>query len=297
MFSNLVSWFKSHKLISLLILVIAFLIWKQYRPPLVLNNLVTQRSFGESASTLSLKSQNSLNSPISSISKVPPTDSADRLIIQETSLSLVVKDVASSLSQIQSQAESLGGFLVNSHLSQPEEAGNGAITVRIPSEKLAEALTAFRSAGLRVVDEQVNGRDVTDQYVDLDSHLVTLEKTKTKFEEILNRAVNVPEILSVQREIISLQSQIDSFKGQKEYLKKSADLSKITVYLSTDEFSLPYAPKEAWRPEVIVKLAVRALVTDLRKIAAAVIWIAVFTPIWLPILLIIVWRVNKSSSS
>lgn len=292
MFSDFLSWLKSHKLTSLLILVIAFLLWKQYRPPPIYQLSSRGGGVSESAPALSLKSKNSLSSPIPPTSEVAPSDSPNRLVIQETTLSLVVKDVTSSLSQIQSKAESLGGFLVNSHLSKPEESASGAITVRVPSDKLAEALAAFRSAGLRVIDEQINGRDVTDQYVDLDSRLATLEKTKTKFEEILNRAVTVSEILNVQREIINLQSQIDNLKGQQQYLKKSADLSKITVYLSTDEFSLPYAPKEAWRPGVIAKLAVRALVTDLRKIAAGIIWIAVFAPLWLPILFI-VWYINK----
>lgn len=298
MLSNLISQLKSHKLISLLILVIAFLLWRQYRP-LVVNNLIAQRGLGKSAAEAGiafdsspLNSPKSLNSPMPPTFEVPPSDSTDRLVIQETTLSLVVKDVSPSLSQIQSKTESLGGFLVNSHLSKPEESANGTITIRVPTVKLSEALTAFRSIGLRVVDEQINGRDVTDQYVDLDSRLETLQKTKTKFEEILNKAEKIQDILQVQREIISLQSQIDNLKGQQQYLKKSADLSKITVYLSTDEFSLPYAPKESWRPGVIFKLAVRALVANVRQIASGIIWIFVFAPLWLPILTII-WIINR----
>lgn len=297
MFSDSISWIKSHKLICLLILTVTFLLWKQYRfAPRSLNEIgsaVSQESF--SGGGVALKSTTASDLSYSRIPPnpaVPPSDSADRVVIQETALSLVVKDAAAALSQIQSQAESLGGFLVNSHLSKPEEAANGTITVRVPSDKLSEALIIFRSVGLRVVDEQINGRDVTDQYVDLDSRLDTLFKTKTKFEEILTRAENIQDILQVQREIISLQSQIDNLKGQKLYLEKSADLSKITVYLSTDEYSLPYAPQEPWRPRVIFKLAVRELVTVSRQIAAAGIRIIVFTPLWLPILLVI-WFINK----
>ena len=206
------------------------------------------------------------------------------MVITETTMSVVVKDVSEAIKTVQQKSESLGGYMVNSHLSKPEETASGSITIRVPKEKLIEALEAFRRVGLRVVDENVSGRDVTDQYVDLEARLTTLNKTKAKFEEILDRATQIQDLLNVQRELINLQSQIDSIKGQQQYLSQSAKLSKITVYLSTDEFSLPYTPKQAWRPEVIFKLAVRSLVSNLRNLGSALIWIVVYSPIWLPIL-------------
>lgn len=229
-------------------------------------------------------------------SNVPPTDRADRLVIQETTLSMVVKDAAKALKDIQSTAERLGGFLVNSSLSRPEENASGTITVRVPDTKLSETLDAFRGFAVRVVDEQVSGRDVTDQYEDLDARLATLEKTKAKFEDIFNQATQIQDILNVQREIINLQSQIDSVKGQQQYLSQSAKLSKITVYLSTDEFSLPYAPAEPWRPNVVFKLAIRSLVTNLRSLGTAAIWLGIYSVIWGPILGVVLFlrRRNKT---
>ena len=55
------------------------------------------------------------------------------------------------------------------------------------------------------------------------------------------------------------QSQIDSYKGQQDALKKNAQLAKLTIYLSTDEIALPYAPSETFRPQIIFKLAVRGI--------------------------------------
>jgi hypothetical protein len=215
--------------------------------------------------------------------EVPPTDQTDRLVIRETTMSMVVKNVIDAVKGIQSAAEQRGGFLISSHVSKPEEGGNGSISVRVPENKRSEALDEFRRMGFRVVDEQVSGRDVTDEYVDLDARLATLSKTKQKFEDIFDKATQIQDLLNVQREIINLQSQIDSVKGQQQYLSQSAKLSKITVFLSTDEFSLPYAPAEPWRPQAVFKLAVRSLVANLRNVGTFVIWIAVYAIIWGPI--------------
>jgi len=99
--------------------------------------------------------------------------------------------------------------------------------------------------------------------------------------------------INIQREIINTQSQIDSYKGQQNYLDKSSQMSKITVYLSTDEFSLPYAPSESFRPEVIFKQAVRTLVTLIRKIATLIIWTLVYSVIWVPVLILILYLKRK----
>ena len=176
---------------------------------------------------------------------------------------------------------------------------SGWITVRIPQEKLEEALNYFRELAVKVVSETVSGRDVTDEYVDIEARLATLLKTKAKFEEILAKAQKVQDILEVQRELINLQEQIDNLKGQQNYLEKSAQVSRVTIYLATDELALPYVPTEAWRPQAIFKQAVRSLIGALRKLGTLIIWFGVYSVIWLPILAIYLiikhWRKKKLS--
>lgn len=213
------------------------------------------------------------------IREIAPTDAQNRLVIKDTSLSLQVKNVSESIVKIEDTATGLGGFLVNSSVSTPEGASSGSITVRVPIKELSAALDTFRKLAVKVVSENVSGRDVTDQYVDNDARLAVLLATKTKFESILEQANNVPDLLNVQRELINLQSQIDSLKGQQLYLEKSAELSRVTIYLSTDELALPYAPSESWRPEVIAKQAIRSLVGNLRAVGTSLIWLAIYSPI------------------
>lgn len=177
--------------------------------------------------------------------------------------------------------------MVSSSLSQPEEAPYANVVVRVPAKSLKATLDYFRSLSIKVSSENLFGTDVTDQYVDIQARLDTLNKTKAKFEEILVKADKVTDILEVQRQIIYIQDQIDSLKGQQQYLEKTAELAKITLYLSTDEFSLPYAPSAPFRPAVIFKYAVRSLVGTLRGIVQALIWIGVYSVIMVPVLLVV----------
>ncbi len=228
-----------------------------------------------------------------STNSVAPSESADRLIIQDTSLSLQVKDVSKTITEIEESAKSFGGFLINSNLSKPEGAASGSISVRIPESKRKEALTSFKNMAVKVVSESVVGTDVTDQYVDLEARLEVLAKTKIKYEEILQKAEKVTDLLAVQQQLISLQSQIDSLKGQQKYYEQSAKLSKVVIYLSTDELALPYAPTNEWRPTVIFKNAVRSLVGIFRLLGSLIIYLVVFIPVIIPAVLIIRYIKHK----
>ncbi|MFA5894898.1 MAG: DUF4349 domain-containing protein [Candidatus Shapirobacteria bacterium] len=216
-----------------------------------------------------------------------PTDNVNRLVIRDSSLSLQVKDVAAEVSAIETLAKGFGGYLVNSNLSRPESAANGSITVRVPEAKRSEAMAAFKKLAVKVVSESVSGNDVTDQYVDLDAQLAVLTKTKVKFEDILDKATRVEDLMNVQQQLINIQQQIDSVKGQQKYLDQSAKLSLVSVYLSTDELALPYAPTNEWRPAVIFKEAVRSLIANVRGLGSLIIWGVVYLPILIPVGLII----------
>src|SRR5690606_35568276 len=114
-----------------------------------------------------------------------------------------------------------------------------------------------------------------------EARLATLNQTKQIYQDMLGRATDVDEILRVQQSIFSVQDQIDSLQGQLQYLSNTTQSSLVTIYLSTDELSLPYAPGEPWRPQVVFKTAVRSLMMNLRGAADLVIWAVVYSPVLL----------------
>ena len=303
----MIGWIKRNKLSSLLIVILLFVFLGNRSGVRPLSFLGTSNNYGST----SYESADMAGAPIAlgNISKsVPsyngvrsyqqnyaPVASADRLVVQESNISLKVNQVRESVDKITDQAKSVGGYMVSSSLNSPEEAPFATVSVRIPAEKLTESLSFYRSLAVKVTSENLLGTDVTDEYTDIEARLATLAKTKAKFEQIMDNATLVQDILQVQREIISLQDQIDSLKGRQNYLEKTAALAKITIYLSTDEYALPYAPPTTFRPNVIFKEAVRSLVGTLRGIGKLGIWIGVYTPVWLPILLI-AWLIKRKAA-
>lgn len=281
--SSTILWIKTHKLIVLMSLIIIFLILSKgsstSQSSLRTDFLPAANQPSESGSAMSKSSVLPEAAPVTNVT--------NRMVIKSSNLSLLVTKVDDAQKKILKKVEDLGGYMVSVQLSNPQDVATSTIVVRVPAKTLDQALEYFRSVSAKVISENLEGYDVTDEYTDLEARLDTLNKTKTKFEQIMGRASLIPDILEVQRELINLQSQIDSVKGQQQYYEKNAEMSKVTIYLSTDELSLPYAPSESWKPQAIFKQATRSLIGMLRSIGTLVIWIVVFSVIWVPALLII----------
>lgn len=285
---NLIVFLKKHVLVIVLGAVVVFLLVQR-------NGFSGTRTFNSTASydmgdsaimesaqfskkASPSRSSSSIVAPIAQGESVNPNQS-DRKVVKNATMSLLVNDVRSAMKQISQQVSAAGGFIVSSNLSSPEEAASATISVRVPTDQLESILGQLRGMSVKVVQESVSGYDVTDQFTDSQARLKTLNDTKAKFEAMLASANTVDEILRVQQSIIQVQDQIDAIQGQLQYLENTSKTSLITIYLSTDELALPYAPSDAWRPQVVFKTAVRSLLLSLRGVANAVIWLAVYSPI------------------
>ncbi len=226
--------------------------------------------------------------PVPIPQNIPHPDAIDRKTATDANMSLLVKDVKSTMDEIKNETSVKKGYVVNSSISRPEEGATGHISVRIPTSELENFMQFARSKSVKVVYENTYGRDITDQYMDAEARLEVLNELKTQFMSIMTSANTSDEMLRVQKQIFDIQSQIDSLKGQLQYMDGISSTSLVTMNLSTDELSLPYAPDKAWRPEVVFKQAVRALLGTLRGVGNAFIWIGVYSIIWIPAILVFI---------
>lgn len=280
-------WVKTHTLAVTLLLVILFLLTRQSVGIGPINWL--SRNAGSTQymdtmmelapSSLPVSGGGGISAPMYYDKSSTDMSVTDRKVVIESHFAVVVKNIRDSISNISQHVESLGGFVVNTSASYPEENATGFLSVRVPAEQRENFFGFVRDAGIRVVSENISGRDVTDQFTDYQARLQTLEKTKAKFEAMMDQATTVDEILKVQQSIIQIQNQIDSITGQLKYLENTSSSSLVTIEMATDEYSLPYAPAEPWRPDVIFKQAVRSLVAMLRNFGTIGIYVLVYSPV------------------
>ncbi|HET7009792.1 MAG TPA: DUF4349 domain-containing protein [Anaerolineales bacterium] len=228
---------------------------------------------------------------------------AERVVIQTGSLTLVVADPARRVAEIRRMAENMGGFVVSSYVykttygSQGLTADQASVTIRVPAERLQEALEQIKQGAVEVRSENVSGEDVTQQYTDLQSRLRNLEAAEAQLLDIMEGAVKTEDVLAVYNQLVQVRGEIESVRGQIQYFSESASFSAISVELIPDEAAQPIEPG-VWNPQGTVKVAVEALLRALQNIADGAIWIALYVlPVALIVLglpILVIWLIVRA---
>lgn len=224
----------------------------------------------------------------------------ERIILKNASLSVSVDDPAASMDAIFRMAEEMGGFVVSSNLYYYEiesgaEVPQASITIRVPAERLDEALAQIEAGSGRVLSKNINGQDVTREYTDLQSRLRNLEEAEAQLQEIMDGAVRTEDVLNVHNQLVFVREQIEVIQGQIQYFEQSAAFSMISIELVADAAVQPLNIG-GWQPAGVAKEAVQALINTSQALANAAIWITLYVlpvAVLIFIPLFILWWVGR----
>jgi hypothetical protein len=212
----------------------------------------------------------------------------ERRIVRTGYMTLEVKDISTAINDISMLATQINGYVVSSSKQGDEDRLSGRISIRVPVERFEETLDKLRKMAIEVPYESTEGRDVTEEYSDLKAQLRNLEATEAQYLELLKKADKVEDILKVQRELSNVRGQIERTKGRIQYLERTSDMALIEVSLQQTR---PLG-ETGWSALKTLTSAARGLVTFGKILVDILIWIAIFSPVWIPIV-VLVWYFTK----
>jgi hypothetical protein len=220
------------------------------------------------------------------------------MIVKNSDMRLLVEDTNIAIDRTTQIVGDAGGYIVSSRVWFQEYGKHqlkyASVTLGVPVDEFEKVLSRLRGLAIEVRDETASGDDVTDQYVDLQSQLTTLEATRERVQSFLEDAKTVEEALRVNQELSNLDAQIEQIKGRMNYLNDRSAYSTITINFEPELPELEPAPKpQGWNPGVVFEDAVKVLTSAYQGIAGFVIWLfVVILPIILPPTLIL-WALWK----
>lgn len=193
-----------------------------------------------------------------------PVQAQERLVIQNADLAIVVKDPRASMKEISDLAKEYGGFVVSSNMYQSysqsgKEVPEGSVVIRVPSEKLDEALERIKKGAVDVQSENRSGQDVTSEYVDLQAQLKAKQAAEKKLLEIMDQATRAEDVLNIYLQVQNVQTEIEQLIARIKYLEESAALSAVSVRLIAEAGTQPIEIGP-WKPSGAAKQAVQDLI-------------------------------------
>jgi len=187
--------------------------------------------------------------------------SQDKRVIKNGNLSLKVAKTEKAAKEISEIAKSKEGEVFSSSFYERVKGSkSGMMTVKVPVNRFEETMEEIKKVATQVVSESTIGKDVTEQYADLQAQLKNKRVEEETFVKILDRAGKIEDVLKVTKEISRVRGEIERLEGRIKYLESQTDMSTITVSLSEDVEITPVG--EGWRPWQMVKSSVKTLIKN-----------------------------------
>lgn len=199
----------------------------------------------------------------------------DRMVIRTAQLSVEVQDMESALAHARAIASQAGGYVSasNTHVERDDNRDRmvADLTLQVRSESADSAMSDLRGLG-KVTSESSGSQDVTDEYVDLDSNLRNLQASEAAILKLMDKATQISDVLSLQRELTNVRGQIERIQGRKKYLERRTDMATITLSMRLPPVSSSTSVTSgAWDPVATALRGWQASLTVLRSVANVII--------------------------
>lgn len=160
---------------------------------------------------------------------------SDRMIIHQAQLQINVKDLDQTQLNIEKKVKEYGGYIVESNVYRNHESSRtGELVIRIPENHFQVFLNDTEAEAANVLERNVTGQDVTEQYVDLESRLKSKRKVEERLLDFMDSAKKTEDLLKISNDLSKVQEEIEVIVGKMKYLENQTSFSTITIVLYED---------------------------------------------------------------
>ena len=167
----------------------------------------------------------------------------NRMIIHHAQLQVKVKEFKQAQLKIEKKVTEYGGYIVESNVyGQDAEAVNGTMIIRIP-EKHFQAFLKDAEEEATILERNVTGQDVTEQFVDLQSRVTSKRAVETRLLEFMSTAQKTEDLLKISADLATIQEEIEVIIGKMNYLENQTSYSTIEIAMFEDRVIVPALDK------------------------------------------------------
>ncbi|GAA0323786.1 hypothetical protein GCM10008967_12870 [Bacillus carboniphilus] len=168
---------------------------------------------------------------------------SERMVMYNAQMIMAVEEVPQTISEIEQKTKSFQGYVVESSTYEYEKGINGHMTVRIPSGDLTAFLQQMEDMSDKVIQKTIEGQDVTEEYIDLESRLRAKRALETRLLDLLNQAETTEDLLKISDDLARVQEDIEQLEGRKKYIENRTDFAQVNLTIEDSSVYIPEVTK------------------------------------------------------
>ena len=213
---------------------------------------------------------------------------SEQKIIRNGSMTIKVDDVLKSKAEVDAILGQHKAYTGNEQFDNTDYSANYHIQIRVPAENLDAMVTALESMDGLVTYKAINARDITEEFIDLETRLTNKRSYLEQYRQLLKTAKTVEDILKVREQIRMLEEEIESVEGRLKYLRNQVSLSTLDLTLMQEKDFV-------YRPDRKINFFERlkdSLSTGWYGFVSFCLYMVGLWPFWI-VLFIIIWALRK----
>ena len=206
-------------------------------------------------------------------------------VIRTAEMTLETERYERTRASLNAEASDTGGFLAGTdQRTVRHETGNGTesqtsgkLVYRIPSEEFEGFYTSVEAEG-EVTHASTDTEDVSDQLVDLEARIETLEGQRDRLRTFYDEANTTEELLAIEERLGAVQSEIERLEAQRESLRDQVAYSTVTVNVSEPEPDSGPGEAESWTEQSVVGAFLTSVDGVVSAVRGTIVLVAYGTP-------------------
>ncbi|MDQ1146880.1 hypothetical protein QE429_003707 [Bacillus sp. SORGH_AS 510] len=168
-----------------------------------------------------------------------------QMVIYQADLQLKVKKFEKTVQSLEEKAVKYGGYISQSNVAREgNEQISGTITIRVPQKYFQTFLHDAEGEAVEVLQRNISGQDVTEEYVDLESRLKSKRVVEERLLTFMKNAAKTEDLLKISADLAGVQEEIETIEGRMKYLENQTSLSTVTITLFENKVIVPDIDKD-----------------------------------------------------
>lgn len=201
--------------------------------------------------TLSMDEKVEVKENSQNLDNVKNNDVVKKKIIKDGRLGIKVEELKKAKTDIDTLVKHIGAYYDKENLTNDDYSTQYDLKIRIPADKFELFISKIEKGENTVSYKEIEARDVTEEFIDLETRLTNKQKYMARYQELLKMAKSMKEILEIQEKIRGLEEEIESTTGRLKYMIDQVNYSTLELNVSQKK-EFKYTPE--YRASILEKL-------------------------------------------
>lgn len=160
-------------------------------------------------------------------------------IIYTANVTMVVEELKTASSKLRDAIHLSGGYMLEFNDIRHDGEIGATFTVKVPAEGFMSFVDAVEKIEHLEFGKSVSGKDVTEEYVDLESRLKAKQLVEERLIDMMEKATKADDLLQFSNQLGAVQEEIESIRGKLRYLDNNVAFSTVSIRMVQRDQSMP----------------------------------------------------------